>query len=70
MNFTLDGRTILHLACHEGYRNLVTILLDAGADMGVQDNEGDTPLHFAAFGYTHNIHKFLLFCSILLNATC
>ena len=48
----------------------MTILLDAGADMGVQDNEGDTPLHFAAFGYTHNIHKFLLFGSIHLNDTC
>lgn len=50
VDFKLEGRTILHLACHEGYLDLVTVLIDAGADMMVKDDEGDTPLHFAAFG--------------------
>lgn len=50
MDYKLEGRTILHMACHEGYINLVTALIDFGADMAIQDDEGDTPLHYATFG--------------------
>lgn len=50
VDYKLEGRTILHMACHEGYNQLVSSLIDAGADMSLQDDEGDTPLHYAAFG--------------------
>ena len=51
LDFKMDGRTIFHLACHEGYLDLVKFLLREGADVKDQDDEGDTPLHYAAFGY-------------------
>ena len=46
----MEGRTILHMACHEGYKNLVSFLIDNGASIEDTDDEGDTPLHYAAFG--------------------
>ena len=57
LDFKMDGRTILHMACHEGYLDLIKFLLREGADVKDQDDEGDTPLHYAAFGY--GFHCFL-----------
>jgi len=40
--------TLLHLATTEqASLEVVTVLLDAGAEINVQDNEGNTPLHFS-----------------------
>ena len=50
LDFKMDGRTIFHMACHEGYLDLVKFLLREGAEVKDQDDEGDTPLHYAAFG--------------------
>jgi len=42
-----DGCSALHLAALGGYRDVVRILLRAGADVRAEDNRGDTPLHCA-----------------------
>lgn len=43
-----DGRSALHLAAANGDRDLVEMLLAAGANPNVQNRVGETPLHFAA----------------------
>ncbi len=42
-----SGRTALWPACMNGHAAIVTILVDAGADVDQADNEGDTPLYVA-----------------------
>ena len=42
------GTTTLHLAVLQRKRSVVDVLLAAGADMNIQDNEGRTVLHLAA----------------------
>lgn len=47
-----DGKTLLHVACDDGYTFLLELLLEYGADPNVEDNEGDTPIDYAIFkGY-------------------
>lgn len=43
-------KTCLQVAAHQGQRELCIILLDAGASLPAVDEDGDTPLHYAAFG--------------------
>ncbi len=38
------GETALHRAAREGAVSLIKLLLDSGADIAIQDNEGNTPL--------------------------
>ena len=40
----------LHLACASGYEDVVVTLLEAGADVNIQDEAGQTPLMDAAYG--------------------
>jgi ankyrin repeat protein len=44
------GQTALHLAAERGNVNIVTILLQKGADVTVQCDDGQTVLHRAAWG--------------------
>ncbi|KAK6310760.1 hypothetical protein J4Q44_G00188150 [Coregonus suidteri] len=39
----------LHLACYFGHKDVVEVLLKDGADVNLQNNMGDKPLHKAAF---------------------
>ncbi|XP_011697756.1 PREDICTED: E3 ubiquitin-protein ligase MIB2-like [Wasmannia auropunctata] len=39
----------LHVAAGKGLRDVCTLLLDAGASLHVVDDDGDTPLHYAAY---------------------
>lgn len=41
------GDTPLHVACFDGAREAVSLLLDSGADINVQNDHGYTPLHCA-----------------------
>ena len=42
-----NGQTCLHVACLNGSVNVVRILLDHGAEIGLVDAKGNTPLHNA-----------------------
>ena len=44
------GKTALSLAAQNGYTEIVELLLKAGANAEVQDNDGGTPMHRAAWG--------------------
>ena len=46
----MEGKTALQLACYEGHHNIVEFLLTNKAELNVKDTEGDTALHYAAFG--------------------
>uniref|UniRef100_G3NH78 Myosin XVI n=1 Tax=Gasterosteus aculeatus aculeatus TaxID=481459 RepID=G3NH78_GASAC len=58
-----DGVTLLHIACASGYREVVSVLLESGADPHPADNHFWTPLHLAAkYGQvTRGMEEYKLF---------
>ncbi|OTF69951.1 oxysterol-binding protein-related protein 1-like protein, partial [Euroglyphus maynei] len=54
------GWSPLHLAAYFGHYEVVEILLKNGADINIQNEEGDTPLHKAAYTGRENIVILLL----------
>ncbi|XP_076348139.1 protein phosphatase 1 regulatory subunit 12B-like isoform X1 [Tachypleus tridentatus] len=42
------GATALHVAAAKGYIKVLSLLIKAGLDLNIQDNDGWTPLHAAA----------------------
>ncbi|CAL8268518.1 unnamed protein product [Lota lota] len=55
-----DGVTLLHIACASGYREVVRLLLEGGADPHPHDNHFWTPLHLAAkYGQTSIVNQLL-----------
>ena len=46
------------MTCHEGYLDLMKYLLRQGMDLNETDDEGDSPLHYAAFGYVYRLGIF------------
>ncbi|KAM4561355.1 unconventional myosin-XVI isoform 2-T3 [Fundulus diaphanus] len=55
-----EGVTLLHIACASGYRDVVSVLLESGADPNPADNNFWTPLHLAAkYGQTSIVIKLL-----------
>ncbi|KAJ8376475.1 hypothetical protein SKAU_G00070550 [Synaphobranchus kaupii] len=44
----LGGLTVLHDTARDGYADTVRVLVDHGADVNMQDNDGNLPLHLAA----------------------
>lgn len=45
-----SGKTCLQVASHQGHTELVGLLLSRTASMEIADDDGDTALHYAAFG--------------------
>jgi ankyrin repeat protein len=43
--------TALQIASHEGHLDIVEYLLDNKASIELADDDGDTPLLYAAYGY-------------------
>ncbi|CAH1225902.1 ANKRD6 [Branchiostoma lanceolatum] len=44
------GHTVLHVAAHRGFTNTLKVLLQAGCELDIQDNDGCTALHRAVVG--------------------
>jgi len=42
------GNTPLYIAAESGHKATAMLLLDSSADVGIRNNEGDTPLHQAS----------------------
>jgi len=58
-----DSSTPLHCAAWKGHAEVVTLLLDLGADVNARnqnDHWGDTPLHAAAHGNQRAVAEALL----------
>ncbi|XP_066482033.1 protein phosphatase 1 regulatory subunit 12B isoform X5 [Tiliqua scincoides] len=58
------GATALHVAAAKGYSEVMRLLIQAGFNVNVQDNDGWTPLHAAAHWGVKEA------CSILAEALC
>ncbi|NXI14787.1 MYPT2 phosphatase, partial [Irena cyanogastra] len=58
------GATALHVAAAKGYSEVLRLLIQAGFNLNVQDNDGWTPLHAAAHWGVKEA------CSILAEALC
>ena len=46
-DITIHGITLLHLASKTSNLQLIRLLIQAGGDVNAQDEDGDTPLHWA-----------------------
>jgi len=46
-----SGKTALQVASHQGYLDIAQLLLKANTNLQLQDEDGDTALHYSAFGY-------------------
>ena len=49
------GFTVLHDVVGEHYFKMVKLLIESGADVNAQNEDGISPLHLAAYGETVNI---------------
>ena len=54
------GKTYLSLAALVGQPEMVTLLLDQGADVNLRNRDGGTPLHEAAFLGRHDVFDLLI----------
>lgn len=63
LNVRSNGKTALQVASHEGHLAIVTHLLRAGANVNASDSDGDTCLHYAAFGNKPEVSDCVTFCN-------
>ena len=54
-----DGNTPLHFGCVNGDTSLVTALLEAGADPGIENDAGGYSINWAAEGGSPDVLKTL-----------
>lgn len=57
---SLQGCSLLHLACNSGNRVMLELLLQFGADINKSDYHGRTPLHHCICTGNNQLAKFLL----------
>uniref|UniRef100_UPI00398E38E0 protein phosphatase 1 regulatory subunit 12A-like isoform X3 n=1 Tax=Pristiophorus japonicus TaxID=55135 RepID=UPI00398E38E0 len=57
---TKSGGTALHVAAAKGYLEVLKLLIQAGYDVNIKDNDGWTPLHAAAHWYKEEACRILV----------
>jgi len=55
-----NGKTPLHVAAHLGHISNMRLLIAYGAPVNLQDQEGFTPLHYAALSDSYDAVELLL----------
>ena len=55
-----EGYSRLHIAANRGNKDVVSLLLERGADIHARDSNQATPLHFAAGGRNKDVVSLLL----------
>ena len=50
------GNSALHIACKNGFNDVVTLLLKNNAMINLQNKKGSTPMHFACYSDTPSDH--------------
>ena len=53
VNCVSSGKTALQVSSFKGHIDTVKVLVDAGAQLWIQDAKGDAALHYAVSGYSH-----------------
>ena len=53
-------RTPLHLACINNYIEIAQLLVRSGAQLNLQDSEGNTPVHYAALSGSKDLLEWLI----------
>ena len=51
VDIKVQGKTALQVASHQGFQNVVEEIIKAGANLEIKDDDGDSALHYAAFGW-------------------
>lgn len=64
-----EGNTALYYACQKGYRDIVIMLLDNGADTSCVNNRSESPLHAASKSGNKEIIKKLIEKGADINTT-
>jgi ankyrin repeat protein len=64
-----SGNTALHFAIDRGHADITGMLLDGGADLHAEDNDGNTPLMLATLREDEVNARFLALF-ILFNSLC
>ena len=59
-----SGKTSLQVAAHQGHTEVVRFLLDQGASLDTRDEEGDSPLHYSAFGLFFSLNSRTVFSEL------
>ena len=65
----LAPSAFLHFACAKGYKDIVKMLLDKGANASIISNQSITPLHFAAKSGHKEVLQLILDAGADINAT-
>ncbi|XP_036369488.1 E3 ubiquitin-protein ligase MIB2-like isoform X3 [Octopus sinensis] len=55
-----SNRTALQVASGKGHEDIVLMLLEAGADLEIQDDDGDTALHYSSYRDQPEVMEILL----------
>lgn len=61
-----DGYTVLHLSADRGYLDIVTFLIDSGADLNIRTDDEETALHLGKTKRTQTTTKTHCFQSVYI----
>ncbi|XP_061388024.1 E3 ubiquitin-protein ligase MIB2-like, partial [Musca vetustissima] len=60
VNVMSGGKASIQVAAHQGFVEIVKLLISKGANVNIVDKEGDSALHYAAFGNQPETMRILL----------